>query len=193
MVQKANVPPKVQFFAWPVALGIINTREKIQRRNPKTCLSPSWCVMCRKNEETSTHPFLHCDVASLYGRLCVAANILWAAPTSCKAVFMVNIFAFRKGRKARTLWKCVVLALFWVTWEERISRIFVGEKEDDVNGLWTGFNSFLLFGRQLPRIFKIPHSFSFSLIGMQFWVNFVGMVSYSYVLGFKDIFFQSSV
>ncbi|KAH9769324.1 vacuolar protein sorting-associated protein 36 [Citrus sinensis] len=46
--QKANVPPKVQFFAWLVALGIINTREKIQRRNPKTCLSPSCPVMLRK-------------------------------------------------------------------------------------------------------------------------------------------------
>lgn len=31
-----------------------------------------------------------------------------------------------------------------------------------------GFNSFLLFGLQHPRIFKISHSFSFKLIGMQF-------------------------
>lgn len=77
MVRKANVPPKAQFFAWPVALGIINTREKIQRRNPKTCLSPSWCVMCRKNEETSTHPFLHCDVASLYGLVYVLQLIFF--------------------------------------------------------------------------------------------------------------------
>lgn len=29
MVWKVTVPPKVQFFAWTVALGIINTREKI--------------------------------------------------------------------------------------------------------------------------------------------------------------------
>lgn len=29
MVWKVAVPPKVQIFAWTVALGIINTREKI--------------------------------------------------------------------------------------------------------------------------------------------------------------------
>ena len=60
-------------------------------------------------------------------------------------------------------------------------------------GYATGCFSFLLFGCELPRIFKIPHFVSFSLIGMQFGLNFVGLDSYFCVLGFKVFFFKSSV
>lgn len=72
----------------------------------------------------------------------------------------------------------------------RNGHIFLGEKDEDINGYWTGFDSFLLFGCQLPMIFKITPPFSFSLIGIQFWVNFVSLDSYSCVLGFKGSFLK---
>lgn len=54
-------------------------------------------------------------------------------------------------------------------------------------GYGTGFNSFLLVGCQLPRIFYIPHSFLCSLIGLQFWVNFVGLDFFLLFLGFQGL------
>ncbi|ESR54950.1 hypothetical protein CICLE_v10024640mg [Citrus x clementina] len=50
-----------------------------------------------------------------------------------------------------------------------------------------GFDSFLLFGLQHPRIFKISHS------NNAVWVNFVGFDFYSCVSGFKGFFFQTFV
>jgi len=47
-IWKAKTPPKIQFFAWLVVIGKINTCDIIQRRKPKLCLSPSWCVLCKE-------------------------------------------------------------------------------------------------------------------------------------------------
>ncbi|KAI5334762.1 hypothetical protein L3X38_024895 [Prunus dulcis] len=45
-VWKAKTPPKVKFFMWLIAIGKVNTCDRIQRRNPMMCLSPHWCVLC---------------------------------------------------------------------------------------------------------------------------------------------------
>lgn len=88
-------------------------------------------------DETSNLLFLHFDVTfSLWAQLCGAANILWAPPVSCKA--------FTKGRTKH--YGSVVLALLWVIWQERNSLIFVGEKEDDINGLWEDLFLFFYLG-----------------------------------------------
>jgi len=49
---------------------------------------------------------------------------------------MENIHTFGRGDKAKVLWKYVVLALLWVIWQERNSRIFEDRQEDNINCFW---------------------------------------------------------
>ncbi|KAL5545313.1 hypothetical protein UlMin_009097 [Ulmus minor] len=46
--------------AWLIFLGRLNTCDRVQRRNPQMMLSPNRCVMCKKDEESANHLFLHC-------------------------------------------------------------------------------------------------------------------------------------
>lgn len=106
---KAKVPSKVQIYAWSLALGKLNTGDVIQRRSPNVCLSPSWCVMCKRNGESADHLFLHChNTVQLWIRLFQAVKISWMMPASSMSMLSELIHAFGKGEKARVLWKCSV-------------------------------------------------------------------------------------
>ena len=100
-----------------MALGKLNTSDVIQRQNPNVCLSPFWCAMYKRNGESADHLFLHShQAAQLWHQ---AASISSVMPTSRNSLLSEFIHAFRKGEKARVLWKCSVLALFQVIWFER--------------------------------------------------------------------------
>ena len=74
--------------------------------------------------------------SKLWYKLCKEANFLWVIPGSCDSLLMENPFAFVRGTKAKTLWKCAVAALCWVIWEERNVRIFKGKSVDNVEEMW---------------------------------------------------------
>ena len=44
-------------------------------------------------------------------------------------------FAFGRGTKAKTLWKCAVAALFWVIWEEGNVCTFERKSADNADDL----------------------------------------------------------
>lgn len=51
-------------------LGSWILSDALQRKNPFWLISPSWCIMCRKEGEVLHHLFLHCEFAwSLWIRL----------------------------------------------------------------------------------------------------------------------------
>ena len=64
-VWKSGIPAKIKFFAWSLCLKKINTCEVLQRKRPFQCLSPNWCVMCKQDQESFLHLFLHCKYARL--------------------------------------------------------------------------------------------------------------------------------
>lgn len=117
MIWNTKVPNKVQPFAWLLALGKLSTGDVIQRWNLNVCLSHSWSVVCKRNGENADHLFLHShQAAQLWHQ---PASISSVMPTSRNSLLSEFIHAFRKGEKARVLWKCSVLALFQVIWFER--------------------------------------------------------------------------
>ncbi|KAL5539045.1 hypothetical protein UlMin_044773 [Ulmus minor] len=64
-IWKSSVPHRVKVSAWLIFLGKLNTCDRVQRKNPQMMLSPNMCVMCKKDEETVNHLFLHCCSARL--------------------------------------------------------------------------------------------------------------------------------
>ena len=124
-IWKSKVPPKVKILGWLVAHGRLNTCDMLQRRRPNSCFSPHWCVLCKMNGESAIHTFLQCESASyLWQKLYWEAGLTWDAPSLISDLFVQNHYGFGKGKKAKVLWGCSVLAIFWVLWMERNRRIF---------------------------------------------------------------------
>ena len=82
--------------------------------------------------------FFHISYLKLrfWVRLIKEVKIMWVAPASCGSFLMENIHDFGKGDKAKVVWKCSILALLWVIWQDRNSRIFEDRQEEDINCLW---------------------------------------------------------
>ena len=56
-IWRANVPPKVAFFAWEVSWGKVLTLEQLQRREFSLA---NRCFLCLSEVETVDHLLLHC-------------------------------------------------------------------------------------------------------------------------------------
>ena len=69
-IWRANVPPKVAFFAWEASWGKILTLEQLQRRGYSLA---NRCFLCLSEVETVDHLLLHC----------VKTRALWNLLFSC--------------------------------------------------------------------------------------------------------------
>ncbi|KAM1060262.1 hypothetical protein TB1_024191 [Malus domestica] len=136
-IWKAKVPPKVKILVWLVALGKVNTCDQIQRRMPFACFSPHWCTLCKSGEESVNHIFLHCPYSiQLWWKLLKEAGARWVTPKGCFKLLSIKFEGLGKGRKAKTLWGSLLMALFWNIWLERNKRVFEDYKGVGVEDLW---------------------------------------------------------
>lgn len=134
-IWKLKVPPKIKILGR--LDGRLNTCEMLQWRRPNCCFSPHWCVFCKLNGENANHIFLHCQVASyLQQKLHREARVTWDSSTQISALFVQNLSGFEKGKKAKVLWGCGVLTVFWVLWMDRNRRIFEVYQGVGVEVLW---------------------------------------------------------
>ena len=103
-IWKSSIPYKIKVFAWLVVHGKLNTCDLIQRRNPHMALSPSWCVLCRKDGESVDHLLMHCEVSSkLWNQLFYEAGFRWVVQESCNALFVEDMIGFGSNKMARAL------------------------------------------------------------------------------------------
>ena len=136
-VWEAKVPTKVKILGWLVAHKRVNTCDLIQRRRPNCYLSPSWCILCKRNEENADHLFVHCPVAlKLWYYLFKEAGVSWVIPEGCFSLLSEGFVGFGIGNKAKVLWGCCRMAILWVIWLERNRRIFDNFKGVGVEELW---------------------------------------------------------
>ena len=124
-IWKSSVPYRVKVFAWLVFHGKINTCDMVQRRNPHSALSPSWCILCRNDGKTLDHLMLHCEVASILWKILLKeAGFLWVFPVHCQSLMVEDMLGLGSNKKVEVLWRCMVLSLLWTIRMARNSRIF---------------------------------------------------------------------
>ena len=69
---------------WLLVLGKLNVHSVLQKRRLYHMLSLGWCVLCRKENESINHLFLHCMFPfSLWCKVLNEFGVSWAAPCSC--------------------------------------------------------------------------------------------------------------
>ncbi|XP_040371882.1 uncharacterized protein LOC112192237 isoform X2 [Rosa chinensis] len=136
-IWNVKAPTKVKILGWLVVLGKTNTCDVLQKKRPGSCFSPHWCILCRNHGESADHVFVHCDVTiSLWKKLFREARVDWTNPLQRSELLREKPLAFGKGKKAKTLWGCGVLAVCWVVWLERNRRIFENYGGSEREDMW---------------------------------------------------------
>ncbi|CAL8157247.1 unnamed protein product [Prunus armeniaca] len=171
LVWKAKSPPKVKVFVWLVALGKVNTLDLVQRKGPFMYLSPQWCVLCKHCEENVDHLFLHCPFSlSLWGLLWREVGTVWVIPKGCSDFLCSHFVVWGKGKRASTLWGCLVHYVFWNISLERNRRIFEDYKGAGVSELWDRVKYWVALWASITKEFK-DYSYSTIMRDMAASVN----------------------
>ena len=89
VIWKSPIPHKIKLFAWLVALGRVNTCDVLQKKRPNCTLNPSWCVMCKREEETVDHLFIHFSFGSrIWWKILRTFGLYWVVPGSCYGLLL---------------------------------------------------------------------------------------------------------
>ena len=82
------------------------------------------------------------------------ANVNWPNILTKNQLLSDYPFAFGKGKKAKTLWGCGVLAVFWVVWMERNNRIFEDYGGVGLEELWVRVKFWASLWASISKEFK---------------------------------------
>ena len=134
-IWKSGIPAIIKFFAWSISLGRINTFDFFQRKRPFQCLSPNWCVMRKRDLESTRHLFLQCEFAkTLWVKVWREFGLDLETPDNILDLLKICTLS-RWNKSVRAFWVIVVLAVLWGIWKERNSKIFCDEVVS-VYSLW---------------------------------------------------------
>jgi hypothetical protein len=121
---KSPAPSKVVAFSWMAIMDRIPTGANLRHRNVLPTGEPCICVLCGNMEETTSHLFLHCEVALLIWRKVLNwLGINFITPQS----LLVHFACWSGEVNSRYLRKAFWLnwhASIWMIWKERNARIF---------------------------------------------------------------------
>ena len=91
-------------------------------------ISPGWCVMCKNDNESADHLFLHCPLAQrVWSYVLQKFKVSWVLPQGVNQLIEAD-FMMHRDKKTNLLWSLVIHAVLWSLWKERNLRIFE-EKE----------------------------------------------------------------
>ena len=100
----AGIPSKVQMFTQLVAHGKVNTCDLLQRRRPNQCLSPSWCVLCKKNDEPMNHILMHCPYSNfIWSKVWAEFGLRWVFPKTAAEFLLMDVNIEGDATKSKAL------------------------------------------------------------------------------------------
>ena len=109
-IWRANVPPKVAFFAWEASWGKILTLEQLQSRGYSLA---NWCFLCLFEVETMDHLLLHCiKTWALWNLLFSLFGVAWVLSSLVKETLLGWHGAF-VGKTCKKAWQMAPLCIFW--------------------------------------------------------------------------------
>lgn len=77
---------------------------KIAKLKPFKAFNLNWCILCKGNEETSYHLFLHCLFSlELWHILFTLTRMVWVHPRNCYNMMTISYTSFRNSTRDKTL------------------------------------------------------------------------------------------
>ncbi|KAK9117646.1 hypothetical protein Sjap_016593 [Stephania japonica] len=113
-IWKSYASMKCRVLCWMVWLDKVNVADILQKRCPLIYLQPSWRALCKADEESIDHVFLHCRFS-----LC-----LWHAMATELGSGLDDDVSHAMAARKGILWRTGMLMILWSLWEERNGRIF---------------------------------------------------------------------
>ena len=170
MIWKVGIPSKVELFSWLAAWKRANTCDLSQRRRPYLLIPPSWCILCKHDNESNDHLLLHCQFAqNLWARVFKEFEVIGALPQSWYDFLSVHWCLNGRRKKAKFLWRCCS-AVVWCIWLEHNARIFE-DRVLEASEVCARLNFQRVYGH-FPQIYLGIWLFLiFIIIGMQLWLS----------------------
>ena len=123
-IWKISIPNKVRVFSLLLVLKKLNTQDLLQRRQPFLSISPGWCVMCKNENESVDHLFLHCTTAQrVWTYVLQKFKVSWVLPYEVTQLIEGD-FTMQRDKRIKLLWSIVIHAVLWSLWKERNMCIF---------------------------------------------------------------------
>ena len=124
-IWKAYVTHKVIVSSWLLLLGNLDTHDVLQKRMPCLYISLGRCVLCKEDNESLDHLFLHCRLAlAFWSSLLKEFEVYRVLPPHCSDIFQIDGSIWGSGSWRKKLWNVAVIALCWSLWLERNIRTF---------------------------------------------------------------------
>ena len=140
-IWKSPSPYKVVAFSWMLLLDRIQTCSNLAFRHILDPVESCLCVLCGQGEESTTHLFLHCEVAFLIWRKVLNwLYINFIIPHNSFVHFECWSGEAPSNQLNRGFW-LIRHATIQMIWKERIDRIFKNqfknydEVVDDIKAL----------------------------------------------------------
>ena len=109
-IWRANVSPKVAFFAWEASWGKILTLEQLQRKGYSLA---NRCFLCLSELETVDYLLLHCvKTQTLWNLLFSLFGVAWVLSSLVKETLLGWHGAF-VGKTHKKTWQMAPLYIFW--------------------------------------------------------------------------------
>jgi hypothetical protein len=84
-IWRTKAPSRMVFFTWMAVLGKILTIDNLRKRN---LIVINRCCLCKANEESIDHLFLHCEIAySLWYAIFSQFGVSWVMPSKVAGLF----------------------------------------------------------------------------------------------------------
>ena len=85
----------------------------LQKKRRNSSLYPSWCVMCKRAEETVDHLFIHCSFSSrIWSKTLQTFGLYWVVPRSCYGLLSGQA-GFTKGQVPKVIFLQFLSAALW--------------------------------------------------------------------------------
>ena len=137
MIWKIGTPSKVKIFSWLAAWNRVNTCDLLQSKRPNLAISPSWCILCKRDSESIDHIFLHCNFAQyIWAEVKREFNVIGVMSRSWHDFLCIDWGVRAKKNNSKVLWRCCCMAVACHIWLERNARIFE-DRNSEVANIWS--------------------------------------------------------
>jgi hypothetical protein len=122
-IWKSGVPSKVSAMVWQLFLDRIPTRDNLYHRGV-IGNGDIWCPLCVGAAETSSHLFLHCQLAAgVWFAVTCWLGVVTVLPPNVMVSYAMLV-GFGSNKKRKRGFSIVWLAFIWALWKCRNDRIF---------------------------------------------------------------------
>ena len=124
-----KVMPSAQFYVWRALSDRISTKQNLHKRGE--ILGDTLCVLCGREEESTSHILVSCKVSIKVWNMCFG----WIGISSVNHNDLIHHFeqfsCICFNQEGNKLWKSLWVSVVWCIWKFRNKVIFNQAKIDD--------------------------------------------------------------